>query len=212
MRVLSVNVAMPRQIQWRGHSIETGIFKAPVEGPVALDWLNLAGDRQADPSVHGGETKAVYAYPHEHYAFWERELALETLAPGSFGENLTVLGFGERDVRIGERWRIGTCELAVTEPRVPCFKLAAKFQRTDMIRRFLKSRRTGFYFRVVRRGELRAGDAVEARARRVGGRGRRRGRALRDACARPGARTPRARDRVAARRLARLARGAAQGS
>ena len=165
MRILSVNVAMPRRIQWRGHSIETGIFKAPVEGPVALDWLNLAGDRQADLSVHGGETKAVYAYPHEHYVFWKRELALETLAPGSFGENLTVLGFGERDVRIGERWRIGTCELAVTEPRVPCFKLAAKFQRTDMIRRFLKSRRTGFYFRVLRRGELRAGDAVEVLGR-----------------------------------------------
>jgi MOSC domain-containing protein YiiM len=103
----------------------------------------------------------VYAYPHEHYGFWKRELKVRELQPGSFGENLTVVGFDERDVRIGERWRVGSCELAVTEPRVPCLKLAAKFQRVDMIRRFLDSRRTGFYLRVVQPGELGAGDAVE---------------------------------------------------
>ena len=161
MLVLSVNVGLPRQIQWRGQTIETGILKEPVAGRVSVDRLNLHGDRQADLSVHGGEDKAVYAYPHEHYAFWKRELELEQLAPGAFGENLTVTGFAERDVRIGERWRIGSCELAVTEPRLPCFKLAAKFQRPDMIRRFLVSRRTGFYFRVLRPGELGAGDEIE---------------------------------------------------
>jgi MOSC domain-containing protein YiiM len=165
MRILSVNVGLPRRIQWRGRDIETGIFKEPVAGRVAVEPLNLRGDRQADLSVHGGADKAVYAYPHEHYAFWRRELELEELPPGSFGENLTVTGFAERDVRIGEHWRVGSCELAVTQPRVPCFKLAAKFRRPDMIRRFLASRRTGFYFRVLRPGELGPGDAVELRER-----------------------------------------------
>lgn len=161
MRVLSTNVGLPREIQWRGQRIETGIFKEPVSGRVTVDALNLRGDRQADLTVHGGTTKAVYAYPHEHYAFWKRELDLPELPAGSFGENLTVMGFAERDVRIGERWRVGSCELAVTEPRVPCFKLAARFQRADMIRRFLESRRSGFYLRVLRTGELGAGDEVE---------------------------------------------------
>lgn len=162
MHVLSVNVSLPRRVQWRGRTIDTGIFKEPVVDWVTVEPLNLRGDRQADLSVHGGANKAVYAYPHEQYAFWKRELDLEQLPPGSFGENLTVIGFTERDVRIGERWRIGSCELAVTEPRVPCFKLAARFQRPDMIRRFLESRRTGFYFRVLLPGErLGAGDAVE---------------------------------------------------
>jgi MOSC domain-containing protein YiiM len=160
MRVVSVNVGTPREIEWRGQLIETGIFKEPVEGRVAVKPLNLRGDRQADLTVHGGESKAVYAYPHEHYAFWKRELDLTTqLSPGSFGENLTVTGFAEDDVRIGERWRIGTCELAVTEPRVPCFKLAAKFQRADMIRRFLASRRSGWYLR-VRSASTRTSRAV----------------------------------------------------
>lgn len=161
MHILSVNVGLPRQIQWRGRLLETGIFKGPVAGRVPVEQLNLRGDRQADLSVHGGTNKAVYAYPHEHYAFWKRELDLEQLLPGSFGENLTVVGFSEQDVRIGERWRVGSCELAVTEPRVPCSKLAARFQRPDMIRRFLASRRTGFYFRVLRPGDLGANDVVE---------------------------------------------------
>ena len=161
MHVLSVNVGLPRRVQWRDRTIETGIFKEPVAGRVAVEPLNLRGDRQADLSVHGGASKAVYAYPHEHYAFWKRELELQELPPGSFGENLTVLGFAESEVRIGERWRVGSCELAVTEPRMPCFKLAARFQRPDMIRRFLASRRTGFYFRVLQPGDLGAGDTVE---------------------------------------------------
>jgi MOSC domain-containing protein YiiM len=161
MHVLSVNVGLPRRIQWRGRTIETGIFKEPVAGRVTVEPLNLRGDRQADLSVHGGANKAVYAYSHEHYAYWNRALDLEELLPGSFGENLTMVGSTESDVRIGERWRVGSCELAVTEPRVPCFKLAARFQRPDMIRLFLASRRTGFYLRVLRPGELGAGDAVE---------------------------------------------------
>lgn len=161
MHVLSVNVGLPRRIQWRGRTIETGIFKEPVAGRVTVEPLNLRGDRQADLSVHGGANKAVYAYSHEHYDYWMRALDLVELLPGSFGENLTVVGCTESDVRIGERWRVGSCELVVTEPRVPCFKLAARFQRPDMIRRFLGSRRTGFYLRVLRPGELGAGDAVE---------------------------------------------------
>lgn len=161
MRVLSVNVGLPRRIEWRGRTILTGIFKERVDSRVIVAPLNLDGDGQADLTVHGGVDKAVYAYPHEHYEFWTKELGGDSLPPGAFGENLTVIGFTERDVRIGERWRIGSCELVVTQPRVPCFKLAAKFQRPDMIRRFLASRRTGFYFRVRQVGELGAGDGIE---------------------------------------------------
>jgi MOSC domain-containing protein YiiM len=160
MRIVSVNVGLPRSILWKGHPVQTGIFKAPVEGPQTVRRLNLDGDRQADLSVHGGPNKAVYAYPLEHYDFWRDFLGELTLPPGAFGENLTVEGVTEDDVSIGDRFRIGTAELVVTQPRQPCYKLAAKFGRTDIVRRFLESGYSGFYLAVHKEGELSKGDAI----------------------------------------------------
>ena len=161
MKVISVNVGLPREVMWKGKTITTGIFKEPVAGRVALDALNLAGDRQADLRVHGGPDKAVYVYPVEHYDYWRGELPGVELPFGAFGENLTVEGLLENEIYIGERFRIGTTELVVRQPRLPCYKLAVKFQRDDIIKRFLDSRRTGFYFAVTREGELGAGDRIE---------------------------------------------------
>jgi MOSC domain-containing protein YiiM len=164
MRVVSVNVGLPRTVTWRGQPITTAIFKEPVAGRVALRGRNLAGDRQADARVHGGPDKAVYAYPAEHYAYWRAELGLEALAWGAFGENLTVAGLDEA-VHVGDRLRVGTAELRVTQPRLPCLKLGARFGRADMPKRFAASRRTGFYLAVVREGEIGAGDPITLIAR-----------------------------------------------
>jgi len=161
MRIVSVNVGLPRQVTWRGKAITTGIFKEPVAGRVAVRALNLDGDRQADLTVHGGREKAVYAYPAEHYAYWRTELPGVELAHGAFGENLTTEGLREDDVHVGDRFRVGSAELIATQPRLPCYKLAARFQRADIVKRFLASRRTGFYFAVKREGEVAAGDAIE---------------------------------------------------
>ncbi|HEU4388859.1 MAG TPA: MOSC domain-containing protein [Blastocatellia bacterium] len=139
----------------------TAIFKEPVQGRVALRELNLDGDRQADLTVHGGPSKAVYAYPAEHYEYWRRELRDPKLAWGMFGENFTTEGLTEDAVRIGDRFEIGSAELMVTEPRLPCYKLALKFGRDDIIKRFLDSGRTGFYFAISREGEVGAGDDIE---------------------------------------------------
>jgi MOSC domain-containing protein YiiM len=161
MRILSVNVALPREVTWQGKLVTTGIFKEPIEGSVMLRTLNLDGDGQADLTVHGGATKAVYAYPSEHYDYWRIELPGVDLPWGMFGENFTTEGLLERTVYIGDRFRIGDAEVFVTEPRMPCYKLGIKFGRADIIKRFLASRRTGFYFAVAREGTLSAGDAVE---------------------------------------------------
>ena len=161
MRVLSVNVGLPREVQWRNEVVATAIHKAPVSGPVEVKRLNLAGDRQADLSVHGGPDKAVYAYPSEHYAFWREELPGVALPWGAFGENLTVEGLIETEVRVGDVLRIGTAEFVVTQPRLPCFKLNVRFQRPDMVKRFLRSGRTGFYLAVVKEGQLAVGDPIE---------------------------------------------------
>ncbi len=161
MKIVSVNVGTPRPFEWQGRRIMSGIFKAPVEGRVALGRLNLDGDRQADLSVHGGAHKAVYVYPSEHYPFWRRELELMDLPWGSFGENLTTQGWWEDEVYVGDRFRIGTTEVVVTQPRLPCFKLAMKFDREDIIELFLESGRPGFYLGVLQEGELGAGDAME---------------------------------------------------
>jgi MOSC domain-containing protein YiiM len=161
VKLLSVNVGLPREVDWRGKPILTSIFKAPVSGRVRVRELNLEGDRQSDLSVHGGRDKAVYAYPSEHYAFWKRELPDAELAWGAFGENLTSEGLSEQSVCVGDRVRCGTAELVVTQPRMPCFKLAIRFDRPDMVKRFLRSGRTGFYFAVLREGELAAGDSIE---------------------------------------------------
>jgi MOSC domain-containing protein YiiM len=160
MRVASVNVGEPREVRWRGKPVRTAIFKEPVEGRVPLRRLNLDGDRQADLRVHGGPDKAVYAYPLEHYAFWQEELGRE-LPLGQFGENLTVEGMPlEHELAIGDRYRIGTAELVVVQPRLPCFKLGIRFADQRMVKRFLTAGRTGFYLRVEREGDVAAGDEI----------------------------------------------------
>jgi MOSC domain-containing protein YiiM len=161
MKIVSVNVGLPRPVSWRGRRIMTGIYKDPVEGRVRVRRTNLDGDRQADLSVHGGPEKAVYVYPSEHYPFWRRELELEDLPWSAFGENLTTEGWWEDEVHVGDRFRIGTAEFVVTQPRMPCFKLAVKFDREDIIESFLESGRPGFYLAVTQEGELGAGDAME---------------------------------------------------
>jgi len=161
MRVLSVNVGLPREVEWRKEPVTTAIYKAPVSGPVQVRQLNLDGDRQADLSVHGGPDKAVYAYPSEHYAYWRKELPGMALPWAAFGENLTVEGLGEADLRVGDALRIGSAEFIVTQPRLPCYKLNVRFQRPDMVKRFLRSGRTGFYLAVIKEGELAAGDEIQ---------------------------------------------------
>lgn len=161
MRLISVNVSLPRPVEFRGQFVSTGIFKEPAGGRVAVRRLSLAGDWQADLRSHGGLNKAVYAYPLEHYAHWATELGRDDLRPGQFGENLTVEGRTEETVRLGDAFRVGTALLQVTQPRYPCFKLGIRMGDASFPRRFLASGRTGFYLRVLEEGELGAGDAVE---------------------------------------------------
>ncbi len=161
MKLDSVNVGLPREVAWKGKTVTTGIFKSPVDDPVSLRRHNLAGDRQADLSVHGGPTKAVYVYLTQHYVYWRGELADDGLAWGSFGENFTADGIDEETVSIGDEFRAGSARLVVTEPRMPCFKLGIRFGRSDMVKRFLRSQRTGFYFGVLDEGVVQAGDRCE---------------------------------------------------
>jgi MOSC domain-containing protein YiiM len=161
MKLVSVNIGLPREIVYKGKTVKTGIFKDPVAGRIRLRTLNLDGDRQADLSVHGGPSKAVYAYPSEHYGYWRQELPSMDLPWGMFGENLTTEGLLEDLVNIGDRFRVGSAEVVVTEPRLPCYKLGVKFGREDIVKRFLQSGRTGFYVAVLREGEVAAGDGIE---------------------------------------------------
>ena len=165
MRLVSVNVGLPREVDWHGRTIRTSIWKSPVEGRVRVTPLNLEGDRQSDLSVHGGKEKAVYAYPSEHYEYWGRELPGKSLPWGAFGENFTTEGLLEPDVRIGDRLQVGSAEFLVTQPRMPCFKLGVRFDRDDMVKRFLRSGRTGFYLAVLRDGEVTRGDPMELAGR-----------------------------------------------
>src|ERR1044072_7317644 len=157
MKIISLNVGLPREIVYKDRRIVTGIFKEPVEGRIRARKLNLDGDRQADLKVHGGPEKAVYVYPSEHYDFWKSELPDMDLPWGMFGENFTTTGLLETEVHIGDRFRIGTAELMVTQPRMPCYKLGIRFGRDDIIKRFLASERTGFYSSVLKEGEVGAG-------------------------------------------------------
>ena len=161
MKILSVNVGLPRKVTWQGKVVTTGIFKEPVNAPVMMRTLNLEGDQQADLTVHGGVNKAVYAYPSEHYGYWRTELPGADLRWGMFGENFTTEGLLEEATYIGDRFGIGETEVMVTEPRMPCYKLGIKFGRPDIIKRFLASRRTGFYFAVVREGMVGTSDAIK---------------------------------------------------
>ncbi len=160
MKVLSVNVGLPREVEWRGKPITTGIYKEPVTGRVPLRRLNLDGDRQADLRVHGGPEKAVYAYPSEFYELWSRERPELAFRPGAFGENLTTAGLVDDEVSIGDRFRIGSAELVVTQPRLPCFKLGIKMGRDEFVTEFLERGLLGFYFAVVKEGEVGAGDPI----------------------------------------------------
>jgi len=160
MKLLSVNCGLPREVLWHGTTVTTSIEKEPVAGRIALRTLNLDGDRQSDLSVHGGRYKAVYCYPAEHYQYWRRELPGRELPWGSFGENFTIEhGPVEPSLHIGDRFSIGSAEVVVTQPRLPCYKLGIKFQSDDMVRRFLASGRSGFYLAVTKEGEVGAGDA-----------------------------------------------------
>jgi MOSC domain-containing protein YiiM len=161
MKLVSVNVGLPQEVIWKGKTVTTGIFKEPVEERVKVRFLNLDGDRQADLTVHGGLDKAIYVYPVEHYEYWRGELPEMELPWGMFGENLTTVGLLEDSVNIGDRFRIGTAEVMVTQPRMPCYKLGIKFGRANMVKQFLDSRLTGFYFSVLQEGEVGVGDAME---------------------------------------------------
>lgn len=161
MKLLSVNVGRPRLVLRNGEPVSTAIFKEPVPGRVKLRTLNLDGDRQADLSVHGGPSKAVYAYPSEHYDYWKQELPEMELPWGMFGENFTTTGLHETELNIGDKLRVGSAVVMVTGPRMPCYKLGLRFGRGDIIKRFLASERTGFYFAVLQEGEVGAGDHFE---------------------------------------------------
>jgi MOSC domain-containing protein YiiM len=161
VKLISLNVARPRLALYKGATINTGIFKKPVSGRVALRTLNLDGDQQADLSVHGGLYKAAYAYPSVHYEYWRRELPDMDLQWGMFGENFTTEGLAEDELHVGDRFQIGSATVMIRQPRMPCYKLAAKFQRDDILQRFLLSGRSGFYFSVEREGEVGAGDSID---------------------------------------------------
>jgi len=165
MKVISVNVGLPRQVMWKGKLVTTGIFKEPVAGQVKLSQLNFEGDRQADLSVHGGLSKAVYVYPADHYPYWRELLPEMNLPWGMFGENLTTEGLLEEVVYIGDRFRLGTAEVMVTEPRLPCYKLGLKFGRADIVKKFLASGRSGFYLAVLKEGMVGAGGPIEPLSR-----------------------------------------------
>jgi MOSC domain-containing protein YiiM len=161
MGIVSVNVGMPREIEWGDKRMLTSIFKTPVTGRVAVRKHNVDGDRQSDLTVHGGPDKAVYGYPSEHYAYWRSELPDADLGWGAFGENLTTRGLDDSELSIGDVVRTGSSLLMVTQPRIPCVKLAARFGRSDMVKRFAAARRPGFYFTVVEEGEVGAGDELK---------------------------------------------------
>ncbi|MGA3323535.1 MAG: MOSC domain-containing protein [Terriglobia bacterium] len=160
MKVISINVALPRAVSVHGKEIETGIFKIPVSGPIVAGKLNLQRDGQADLSVHGGPDKAVYLYSWDHILHWKKALQRDDLGPGSFGENLTVEGLGEKEVAIGDEFAIGSARFVVTQPRLPCFKLALALETPIITKTFLESGRTGFYLRVLQEGTLQAGDPI----------------------------------------------------
>lgn len=161
MQLVSLNVSLPKEIEYKGQKILTGIFKEPVNEALFLRELNLDGDGQADLVAHGGIYKAVYAYPYEHYETWQNELERSDFVYGQFGENLTVQGLLESDVYVGNIYRVGEAHLQVTQPRVPCYKLAIRMGDPTFVKRFMKAERTGFYLRVLKEGVVNAGDAIE---------------------------------------------------
>ena len=165
MKIFSLSVGVPREVKWTGGEVRTGIYKEPVQGRVNLRRLNLDGDRQADLTVHGGPFKAVYCYPHEHYEYWKKALPGRELPIGVFGENFTTEGLLEDTVHLGDEFAVGTAEVTVTQPRLPCYKLGIRFDDGLMVKRFLASGRSGFYLSVKKAGEVGAGDEITVIAR-----------------------------------------------
>jgi MOSC domain-containing protein YiiM len=161
MKLISVNVGLPREITVGGKTVRTSIWKNPVQGRVHVSTLNLDGDQQSDLKVHGGVGKAVYLYPSEHYSYWRTQLPDAELSWGAFGENFTSERILEDEIKIGDRVRVGSVEFMVTQPRMPCFKLGIRFNRRDMVKRFLASKRSGLYLAVIREGEVENGDSIE---------------------------------------------------
>ncbi len=161
MKVLSVNVGLPRKILFNGQIITTAIFKDPVKGHISLRKLNLDGDKQADLTVHGGLDKAVYSYPSEHYDYWRKQFPNTDLVWGMFGENFTTEGLFEDAVNVGDQFQIGSAKLVATQPRMPCYKLGVRFGRMDVIRRFMASGRPGIYFKVLTEGEVQREDKIK---------------------------------------------------
>ena len=161
MKLISVNVGLPREIAVDGKIVRTSIWKSPIQGRVHVSTLNLDGDQQSDLSVHGGVDKAVYLYPSEHYSYWRNQLPDAELPWGAFGENFISQDILENQIRIGDRIRIGSADFMVTQPRMPCFKLGIRFNRRDIVKRFFESQRTGLYLSVIREGEVKNGDAIE---------------------------------------------------
>lgn len=161
MKLLSIQVGMPVEVEWDGELVSTGIFKDTVEGPVFVRKLNLEGDGQADLTVHGGFDKAVYAFSQDAYPWWLETLGVEELPNGAFGENLTFSSLDEKTTYIGNRYALGQCELEVVQPRFPCFKLGIKFGDMGILKTFMKSGRAGVYFRVLREGAIQAGDTLK---------------------------------------------------
>jgi MOSC domain-containing protein YiiM len=162
--VESVNVGQPRAVQVNGHTVLTAIWKSPVEGRVALRGVNLSGDDQADRTVHGGPDKAVYAYAAEDTEWWETHLGV-SLDVAAFGENLTVRGLPVSEAVIGEHWEVGSTLLEVAQPRLPCFKLGLRMGDPGFLKRFAAAARPGAYLRVIREGDIGAGDRISVRSR-----------------------------------------------
>jgi MOSC domain-containing protein YiiM len=160
-KIISLNVGLPRTVSFGGQAVTTGIFKEPVDGRLRLSMLNLDGDKQADLTVHGGPDKAVYAYPFEHYGYWQNRLPNMKLSSGMFGENFTTLGLFEDEVNIGDVFQIGSSEVIATQPRMPCYKLGVKFGRMDIVRQFMESKLPGIYFRVLKEGYVQSGDEIK---------------------------------------------------
>jgi MOSC domain-containing protein YiiM len=161
MKVLSVNVGLPRKVLYNGQIINTAIFKDPAKGPIMLRKLNLDGDRQSDLTVHGGIDKAIYSYPIEHYDYWRKQFPDMDLTWGMFGENFTTEGLLEDVVNVGDQFEIGSAKLVATQPRMPCYKLGVRFGRMDVIRRFMTSGRPGIYFKILKEGEVKTGDKIK---------------------------------------------------
>ena len=160
-RIISVNVGLPRDVEWNLQRITTGIFKESISGRTRARRLGLDGDKQVDLTVHGGPDKALYAYPSEHYDYWKTELSRPILPWGMFGENLTTQGLLEDTIRLGDEFRIGGSQVSVTQPRFPCYKLGIRFGTMEMVKRFQESTRSGFYLSVLKEGEIGPGDYIE---------------------------------------------------